>query len=79
MVSASSQSETYERVCPYLHQLTADWLSSDADGFYCHGYRGQVKVLHSEDGPVTCALPDFASCREYQREENRLRGIGPED
>lgn len=66
MATAGSHEETRDRVCPYLHQLTAGWLSTDADGFYCHGYRGRVTVFHSEMGSVPCALPSYARCSEYQ-------------
>lgn len=52
--------------CPYLHQLQADWLSTDADGYYCRGYLGRITMLDAQNDLSGCALRHFTVCSEYQ-------------
>lgn len=52
--------------CPYLHQLQADWLSMDSEGYYCRGYLGRITKLDSQNELNGCALRHFTACSEYR-------------
>lgn len=67
MALSTTKKQAQFVICPYLRQLDADWLSMDADGFYCHAGAGRTKVFQNAEEVIRCAVAGFASCSEYQR------------
>ncbi len=75
-VSNSSQDKPAE-ICPYWHQVTADFASMYPAGGYCiAGCHKRIKVMAEKTFEEVCAM-NFAECEGYHRllaeEEARQR------
>lgn len=69
MAAQTTKTTANSGTCPYLHQLQADWLSMDPQGYYCRGYLGRITMLDSANDLSGCALRHFSACSEYQAVE----------
>lgn len=70
MIAGTAREKAKKGSCPYLHQLQADWLSMDAEGYYCRGYLGRITMLDSQNELSGCALRHFTACSEYRAIES---------
>jgi hypothetical protein len=63
---ASQESEKPE-ICPYWHQVTADFTSMYPSGGYCiAGCHQRVKVMADKTVQDLCAM-NFGECEGYNR------------
>jgi hypothetical protein len=54
-------------ICPYWHQVSADFLSLYPAGGYCiAGCHKRIKVMAEKTFDEVCAM-NFAECEGYQR------------
>ena len=76
LTSKSSREEPVE-ICPYLHEVAADFVSMYPAGGYCiAGCHKRIKLMAAKTLHEVCAM-NFAECEGYQRllaeEEEKVR------
>ena len=77
MSAAASSPEKPGDICPYWHEVTADFVSMYPAGGYCiAGCHKRIKVMGERTFNEVCAM-NFAECEGYHRllleEETRER------
>jgi hypothetical protein len=77
MSAAKPSPETSADICPYWHEVTADFISMYPAGGYCiAGCHMRIKVMGEKTFNEVCAM-NFAECEGYHRllaeEEARQR------
>jgi hypothetical protein len=77
MVAMKPSSEEPVEMCPYWHEVAADFASMYPAGGYCiAGCHKRIKVLAGKTLQDVCAM-NFAECEGYQRllaeEEAKVR------
>ena len=66
LTSKSSREEPVE-ICPYWHEVAADFVSMYPAGGYCiAGCHKRIKVMAAKTLHEVCAM-NFAECEGYQR------------
>ncbi len=67
MSTPKESSEETSQICPYWHQIGADFASMYPAGGYCiAGCHKRIKVMAGQTVDQVCAM-NFAECEGYQR------------
>jgi hypothetical protein len=67
MTTSKSSPDTPAEVCPYWHEVTADFASMYPSGGYCiAGCHKRIKAMAQKTFDEVCAM-NFAECEGYQR------------
>jgi len=65
--SQPSQDKEHAEMCPYWHQVAADFASMYPSGGYCiAGCHQRVKVMADKTVQDVCAM-NYGECEGYQR------------
>jgi hypothetical protein len=65
--SKSSPDQAHGEMCPYWHQVTADFASMYPSGGYCiAGCHKRIKVMAAKTVQEVCAM-NFAECEGFHR------------
>jgi len=66
-VTTNNRAEDGTPLCPYWHEVSADFISMYPAAGYCiAGCQGRVKVMAQQTLEQVCAM-NFAECEGYQR------------
>ena len=80
-MTKNTEPEEQTRLCPYWHEVSADFVSMYPAAGYCiAGCQGRVKVMAQQTVEHVCAM-NFAECEGYQRvlaEEEAQAAARPE-